>query len=63
MTTQEFLDELRTRVADGRVANIESHLHKQNMNRLSATKELNTPARWEKIEVYGRYGAIYVKKD
>lgn len=59
----DFLKEFKTRVADGRVTNIEAHLRKTGKTRIAATKELNDPTKWERVTIHGRYGAVFVKKD
>lgn len=57
----DFLKELKTRVADGRVTNIEAHLRKTGKTRLAATRELNDTRVWECVPIHGNYAAIYVK--
>lgn len=63
MTTTELIKELKSRIEDGRITNIEGHLRRHNKTRLAATAELRDDTKWECIPVYGRYGVIYVKKD
>ena len=63
MTTEEFIQELRKRIVDGRITNIEAHLRRDNKTRLAATNELRDDTKWEYIPIYGKYGAIYVKLD
>lgn len=60
MKTSEFLTELETRIKDGRVTNIESHLRRTGQTRIAATKDLQDTSRWKYEEIHGKYGAIYV---
>lgn len=63
MTTEELIQELRKRIVDGRITNIEGHLRRNNKTRPAATNELRDATKWEHIPIYGKYGAIYVKLD
>lgn len=60
MTTNEFLQELETRINDGRVVNIESYLRRNGKTRIAASKDLQDTSKWKRKEINGKYGAIYV---
>lgn len=60
MTTNEFLQELETRIRDGRVVNIESYLRRNGKTRIAASKDLQDTSKWKRKEINGKYGAIYV---
>ena len=63
MTTTELVKELKSRIEDGRITNIEGHLRRHNKTRTAAVSELRDDSKWESIPVYGRYGVLYVQKD
>ncbi len=60
MTTNEFLQELETRINDGRVVNTESYLRRNGKTRIAASKDLQDTSKWKREEINGKYGAIYV---
>ena len=54
MTTNEFLQELETRINDGRVVNTESYLRRNGKTRIAASKDLQDTSKWKRHIVTGK---------